>query len=246
MKKHFDYTKFYECFALQVLEHYYPAKFVRLEKSESPDFINSSVGLEVTRAIETSMREIDGLFCEYMNRSFSEIPPKQLIKLGFTEEPKPTNEKNILFVQRSITGESLLCSLEEGTNNFSLTGYTPQLVKTNSVYFSIIEAIIKKTKKLNKNYQLRSENDLVVVINQQLNAGGCGDVIIENFLSEFKLIYKDEMKKHSFNKNYDYIYMLFMDNLFVFNSKTFHIEHISVPKEIYAKTQKCVADSGLM
>ena len=214
---------FYEEFAKVVLQHFYSEKFENLIKGESPDFCNKNVGLEVTRAISTSDGEFDSFLKNNLGKKLSDISDGFLKKLGFKESPVATGKGAMLYAQQSKKNGTLWYFNDYKHSAFILCGATSRLEDLTVGAKEIVEKVINKTKKLNDNYERKNENDLVVLVQEQLDYIVGADDIKNSLLTEcierLKLAYRE-----SYPYKFNYLYLLFYDNLFVIDSE-YNITH---------------------
>lgn len=97
-------------------------------------------------------------------------------------------------------------------------------------------------KKLNSNYCVKSENDLVLLVPEQLNYIWEQEYIVnetlETAIDQVRDIYKKKEYEHYFN----YLYLIFLDNLFVIDTKEWKFERKIISQtnleEIYLRLNK--------
>lgn len=208
----------YENFAKNALEYYFSDKFSNLQKFESPDWVNEKVGVEVTRAITTNEGCIDAFFKKNKGKKYVDLPQKQLNNMGFNTEPSKSNI-TIFYEQRSKSNGTLsyIKNQESDLILFALTGGFG-LVSDCSI--AITNAVKNKIEKLNSQYLIKDENDLVVLIDEQLNYFVGQDEIIDETLRE-TIKRLSSLKQGTESKiEFDYIYLIFFDNIFVVDFKT--------------------------
>ena len=82
-------TVIYEYYAKRILEETFPERYQNLRKSERPDLVSESgIGIEVTQACDKTIKEAEGFFHKFMNKTPQEIGGKNLAfsKRIFEEE----------------------------------------------------------------------------------------------------------------------------------------------------------------
>ena len=97
-------------------------------------------------------------------------------------------------------------------------------------------------KKLNSNYCVKSENDLALLVPEQLNYIWEQEYIVnetlETAIDQVRDIYKKKEYEHYFN----YLYLIFLDNLFVIDTKEWKFERKIISQtnleEIYLRLNK--------
>lgn len=229
-----DYFEQYAICALDVLLK----GFSNFQKGESPDYFTDTVGLEVTRAITTTEGEIDAFWREYHDKRLQEISQKQLGKMGFVDPP--VSEDNILYRQSSKNNGALLYYKPKNTDDLLLFARIGSLKKISAE--DIKNAVVKKLKKLNSNYCVKSENDLALLVPEQLNYIWEQEYIVnetlETAIDQVRDIYKKKEYEHYFN----YLYLIFLDNLFVIDTKEWKFERKIISQtnleEIYLRLNK--------
>lgn len=77
-----DYEKF-AYYSLIALINDFP----QMEKSESPDYTNENIGLEVRRVVSSNDGELDSFMSQYFDSTYKSIPQTLLRKLGFDNHP---------------------------------------------------------------------------------------------------------------------------------------------------------------
>lgn len=221
---------FYEYYAKSILEVVFPEKFSALNKGESPDWYNDKIGIEVTRGIEKSNGEFDSFFNKYRGEEYETISQPWLNKLGFTSEPI-MSEDGIFHEQRSEKFGKLVY-IKTLSEKLVLVGLISRMEMMSNCKYDIAKSVNEKTEKLNKNYVHHEENDLLILVQEQLNYHALKKEIIDdvstNIVDEVKKCYNDNQGEYS----YDYIYIVFLDYIFVVDSKTFTITEYEISQEI--------------
>lgn len=220
----------YEEYAINILDFFYPC-FSNMVKGESPDYHNSIIGVEITRAITTKDGEVNAFCKKNINKRFNVIPEKQLKKFGFKELPLASDSKEIIFTQRSRQNGCLYYYKEKKTGDLVFFMYLGKSKTNESTTDDIIYAISKKLKKLNNNYNLFSRNDLCILIQEQLNYYVCQEEIIDGLINIFISSAEELYNKTNWINKFDNIFLLFIDNLFCINTKTWEYERKIITKE---------------
>ena len=219
--------------------------FSNFQKGESPDYFNDSVGIEITKAISTVEGEIDAFWRKYHDKRLQEIPQKQLQKMGFVAPP--VSENIIFYRQSSKNNGTLLYYRPKNTENLLLFARIGSL-KTISAE-DVKNAVDKKLKKLNSNYCVKPENDLALLVPEQLNY-----ICVERDIVKETLEAAIEQIRNIYNKKeyayyFNYLYLIFLDNLFVINTKEWKFKRkiISTRERdrIHTEMSKVVHDTEL-
>lgn len=220
----------YEKYAISALGYFYP-ELNDMIKGESPDYYNSTIGVEIRRAITEKGGEIDAFWRKNQNCRFQDLPPKQLKKLGFSNPPVPINSKGLFFSQRSLKNGSLLYYKQKDTENLILCAYMEKSITNQFTIDSIDQAVSEKLDKLNDHYHILNRNDLCIIVQEQLNYYVCQEEIIDdlicNTISSIQKVYGKQERSHFF----DNIFLLFLDNLFCINSKTWDYKRNIITQE---------------
>lgn len=213
-----NYKDSYENFAKNALAYYFPDKFLNLQKFECPDWVNEKVGVEVTRAITANEGCVDAFFKNNKGKKYVELAQKELKKMGFNTAPLKSNV-TVFHDQRSKSNGTLsyIKNKEGDLILFALTGGF-ELISDCSI--SITNAVKNKLEKLNSHYLIKNENDLVVLIDEQLNYLVGQDEIIAETLDKIIMRLWVLKKERKGKMEFDYIYLMFFDNIFVVNFKT--------------------------
>ncbi len=222
----------YEKYAISVLGLFYP-EIINMIKGESPDYNNTSIGIEVTRAITTKNGEVDAFWKKHNGMRFQDLSQKQLKKMGFNVLPVQVDSRDLLYVQKSFQNGSLYYYKEKGTDELILFIYFGRLTSNEATSDDIMRAISVKLKKLNNNYKLFSRNDLCILIQEQLNYCACQEEIIDDLMGLVISSVKRLINKSNQNKKYDNIFLLFLDNLFRISTETWEYERNVI-------TQDCI------
>lgn len=220
----------YEKYAITALNSIYP-EFQNMTKSESPDYHNATIGVEITRAIIEKFAEIDAFWKKNQNKKYDDLPKKQLTKMGFDAPPFPLDSQNILYGQRSPNGGSFLYLRKKGTSDLLLCTYFGKPETNEFTVSYILKAIEEKLTKLNKNYTILQRNDLCIMVQHQLNYYFCQDEIVNELLNFTVSSIKAEYMKWSTSIVFDSIFLLFLDNLFCINTHTWMIERNTISQK---------------
>lgn len=229
--------EYYENLAKKTLQHFYSDRYLELTKSECPDFVSENIGVEVRRAVTEKEGNIDALFREYEARSYSEIPPRRLEQLGFCAEPKNESGDGIIYIQRSEENGSLIFFKSKSDGELKLFAYFGHITTTDSDVDKIINAIIKKIEKLNKHYKEKEINELVIIYEEQLNYIGYEQEFIDDFMEKFKLAYNG-IDISQYSNNFDFIYIMALDNLFKFDTETQEMTQETITGEVFKQISK--------
>lgn len=208
--------EFYETYAKNSLEYFNNLKFNNLEKSEFPDWHNDNIGIEVRRAICSSNGEFDAFCKKNLDKKFSGISKKQLKKFGFNDNPVSNN--GILYEQQSPTFGKLFYLKSKENSELTLCCVMNKCREIENFAEEIVNAIEDKLKKLNNNYTLYNENDVIIVIQEQLNYIGIKNFVIRDIVTKtidsLKVVYNKDSNKVKF----DNIYLLFIDLIIEINT----------------------------
>ena len=201
-----------EEYAMSVIKNEY-SYYCNLIKSESPDFANEKIGLEVTRAIRK-----EGAVYSFLNRNigkeYEESQDKELCKLGFKEEMAVVPDTSNLYCKRSKNNGSFYY-MKKTTNKYALVAYIG-IVKDNDFTLSEIETAVKdKLSKLNNNYSIYQENDLAILINEQLNLTDdeYRKQNIEGLANKALNLIDDLNSNNKYKNKFDKIFLVFIDCL---------------------------------
>lgn len=220
----------YEKYAISALGYFYP-ELINMIKGESPDYFNSTIGIEIRRAITRKDGEIDAFWRKNQNCRFQDLPPKQLKKLGFSNSPVPIDSKEIFFSQRSLKNGCLFYYKHKCTGILILCAYIGKSITNQFTIDSIDQAVSEKLDKLNDHYHILNRNDLCIIVQEQLNYYVCQDEIIDDLIcstiSSIQKAYEKQKRAHFF----DNIYLLFLDNVFCVNSKTWKYKRNTITQE---------------
>lgn len=224
-----QYTKdYYENFVKNTLEFYFPKKFYNLQKSECPDWTGEHVGIEVTRALSTNEGSIDAFIKKYHGKKYSELPKRRLENLGFKGEPIKSNIE-IFYDQRSKENGTLTY-LKLKNNDLILFRHAGGFGLVTDCVGPIIKAVKEKITKLNSHYSINDENDLAVLVQEQLNYLVLQDEIINEVLDKLIENLKKLSKECTF-KTFNYLYVIFYDNIFVINLKDYSYNRVIISKD---------------
>ncbi|MBQ9227469.1 MAG: hypothetical protein IJ168_01455 [Eubacterium sp.] len=221
----------YEEYAISILGFFYP-NVTNMIKGEAPDYYNNTTGLEITRAITTKNGEVDAFCRKNLNKPLQVISKKQLKKMGFNGAPVSVDSNEILYAQRSLQNSCLYYYKEKESGNLVLCFYFGKLITNESTADDIMHAISEKLCKLNNHYRLFSRNDLCIIVQEQLNYCICQEEIIDDLISLFVSSIKELYNKPNWIYKFDNIFLLFLDNLFCIDSKTWEIKRDIITQEI--------------
>jgi len=230
---------FFEKYALDILTFHFPKRFVDMKPTveNDQDFSNDLIGLEVTRAITNAEGNIDSFFRQYKGKPFTTIPSKRLLNLGFDKAPVPDGK---FYSQRSKDNGKLLYAKNLRTGEFDLVAYFSRMGEVND-FATILDSIVEKTGKLNAHYTSKTEHNLAIIVPEQLNYIGVEDEVTQSYADDFKTEY--QRQSFSGNKKFDYIYLIFMDNVFEFDTATQTIKRIIMPAEVLIKLGYVLSES---
>ena len=225
------YTKdFYEQYAVAMLGFYFP-EFSSLKKGESPDFYNENIGLEVRRAITPKDGEMDAFWKNNHDKTYDSLSQKQLQKLGFVEPPVPTDNQEILYMQRSKIAGTLFYLKNKDDSVLVLCCYMGK-VKEGSFSMGDIEiAVSEKLLKLNQNYTLHEENDALILIQDQLQYLWPNNEIVELELQVLIEKLKIYYNSGSYQVTFDKIILMFSDNIFVIDTNCWIYKRAVISQE---------------
>lgn len=156
---------------------------------------------------------------------------EQISKFGFKELPLASDSNEIIFTQRSRQNGCLYYYKEKKTGDLVFFMYLGKSKTNESTTDDIIYAISKKLKKLNNNYNLFSRNDLCILIQEQLDYCVCQAEIIDGLINIFISSAEELYNKTNWINKFDNIFLLFIDNLFCINTKTWEYERKIITKE---------------
>ena len=165
--------------------------------------------------------------------------------MGFVAPP--VSENNIFYRQSSKNNGTLLYYRPKNTENLLLFARIGSL-KTISAE-DVKNAVDKKLKKLNSNYCVKPENDLALLVPEQLNY-----ICVERDIVKETLEAAIEQIRNIYNKKeyayyFNYLYLIFLDNLFVINTKEWKFKRkiISTRERdrIHTEMSKVVHDTEL-
>lgn len=198
MKKHDSEKKYFEKFALNLLEKYINISISNFKESEEPDWQDefNNVGIEVTRdSIGTKfwadIEKVEG----------KKIPDKDLKKF---------NGKFKANGGRIITKElATIIGIEDCSFGFN-DKYVYIIPSYKNGFERINEIIINKTKKLNKNYKEIIKDNRLFIFSPILVKGK----MAEEELNEIIKI------QNEYNRNFNIIYVCILHEIYIFNMQT--------------------------
>ena len=213
-----------------MLELKYGEKFYDLELCDKPDLQNSSasIGIEVTRAISNDEGEFLAFVNKNLSNKYSELPQKLLQKLGFDNPPI---KEGFFFIQKNSTGYKLLYFKVPKSETLILFGMISPLENINSCLSGTTKAIKDKITKLKNNYFRFRENDLILVIEEQLNYLALDQEIKNDLIRDVIIIIKQEFALWKDNEKYEYVYILFLDNLVEIDCKNWEYQIKTITQE---------------
>ena len=221
---------YYEKLCKTMLELKYGEKFYDLELCDKPDLQNSSasIGIEVTRAISPNEGELLAFVNKNLSNKYSELSQKLLQKLGFE---RPPIKEGFFFVQKNSTGYKLLYFKVPKSETLILFGMISPLEKINSCLNGTIKSIKDKITKLKNNYFRFGENDLILVIEEQLNYLALSEQIKSDLIHDIINIIKQEYALWQDNEKYEYVYILFLDNLVEIDCRNWEYQIKTITQE---------------
>lgn len=198
MKRHNSEKRYFEKFALNLLEKYLNENISKFKECEEPDWQDelNSIGIEVTRdSVGTkfwaNIEKVEG----------KKILDKDLKK--FNSKFKANGGRIITKELASIIGIKK-CSF--GFND----KYVYIIPSYKNGFERINEIIINKTKKLNKNYKETIKDNRLFIFSPILVKG---KMAVEE-LNEIKKIQKE------YNRNFNIIYVCILHEIHIFNIQT--------------------------
>lgn len=221
-----------ERYALTVISRFYP-EYTNMKKREHPDFENKnkSIGIEITNALTKQAGKCDAFWSSNQGKKYCCLSRDLLQSMGYFTDPTPLNKEGIVFRQHSQTSGALYYYRKKDTNDLVLFLYISKSKTNEETKNDIVRAVLKKLKKLNTNYDLFRRNDLCVFIQEQISYDKYADEIVnslkESIIAEIKLTYKTT----PFSKCFDNVFLLFWDNLFCVNTKTWEWERKVITEE---------------
>lgn len=197
-----------------IVEMKFPNKFFNLIKGESPDWHNDNIGLEVRQAIEPNYEALTKkLVDNYSGKFLSDIPKEKLKFLGFTSAPKLYDaEKNLYYQQSEKVGKLIYCFVQN-KNDYMLLQHISKFsepVAENSKLF--INAIKEKLTKLNKNYDLYNENDLILRVYDFVEYS-IRESDINSMIGDYVSEIQNEYSVNTSKIKFKFIYLFFNDAL---------------------------------
>jgi hypothetical protein len=220
MKENKENTnKYYEIFCMLCLKKFFGDKFSDLTHSDRPDLISPNIGVEVTRATIHTNEDLDAFIKKNFKVAYSSLNQKKLKKFGFTDKPE-SDCKNIFYRQKSKEHGILLYIKKQNTDEVLLFGHFDSFGTINCCIANIIKSAQKKLQKLNnKDFKKLKENDLALIVNEQLDYKdnlSTGKELINLAINALKIVYE----KNLYKKTFDFIYILFLDQIFEINTLT--------------------------
>ncbi len=212
-----------ELVAKKMLEAKFPEKFSELKKSESPDWHNANVGLEVRRAIIGDEAKFLAMHKKYSNSFKKDIPEKLLSSLGFDDNLVKTADYPPTYLQHSEKVGTIMYFWYEKEQDYRLMGVISKMETSESTESNIVEAINDKLAKLNDHYVPYAENDLILLLDEFVNFGVFEEEIENDIIANIKSCYKNTQ----YSSVFDNLYLLFNDLLMSINTNTW--EYVSMP-----------------
>ncbi|MBQ8885886.1 MAG: hypothetical protein IJY62_05925 [Clostridia bacterium] len=221
---------YYEKLCKTMLELKYREKFYDLKLCDKPDLQNSSasIGIEVTRAIFPNEGELLAFVNKNLSNKYSELSQKLLQKLGFENPPI---KEGFFFVQKNSTGYKLLYFKVPKSESLILFGMISPLENINSCLSGTTKSIKDKITKLKNNYFIFGENDLILVIEEQLNYLALSEEIKSDLIHDIINIIKQEYALWQDNEKYEYVYILFLDNLVEIDCRNWEYQIKTITQE---------------
>lgn len=224
------YDKIYsEMYALCALDCIWPGYGFGFQKSEEPDWVNlqKNIGLEVVQGIGS----IDGQYRAITNRVLGE--PLSDIQ----DKDKAFLDHNCLVgTESSIDENNLqlhddLAGIEDEPNRIVRTTMLGKGLRDSNGYIPIVvDAIIKKLQKLNRNYTVFRENHLAVLLGTEWD----DREFVEEIASKVSEFYE------RYHLRFDGVFLLYQESVsrIIFSSKGFEIERKDILPDIQAKIKK--------
>ena len=222
--------EFYELFSKAVLENFYPKIFCNLQKREKPDFANEYIGLEITLALEAYEGELKSLFENYKNKPYKQLPSKLLKKFGFQGM---SNINDILYSQTSRKNGKLLYFYSKEKKDYILLGYISPLQSNGITVDVIMERINDKLEKLNSNYEIKNNNYLAILIQEQINYYGMENIFLSEIIDEILKKIKAQDISNKYEYVFDKIYLIFLDKIITINTYSLEAEPSEIPLDVY-------------
>lgn len=228
------YTKeYHENFALNALKKYYPDKFSDFKKQECPDWVCGKIGLEITRAVSTQDGELDAFIKDCQGKEFFEIKKARLKKLGFDTELTKGDQENIYEVRSLKNG--VIGFYHATEDRYIFLYFLSRMEPVDNCTNSIINAVKRKLEKLNNNYDLLEENNLAIIVQEQLDYVGLGNIIIdevvESIIDKIKSLYSNGNTTYA--NVFENIYIIFCDNMFAICTKDFSYKRTRIPRNAF-------------
>lgn len=208
-KNDHNYGKIFdEIYCKNMIANYYQELPI-FTKHESPDFVSDDTCLEIRKALNQETGELHNFFSKYINKDYSLIPKSVLNGIGFDQDPVPFNDKNIFYIQKRKKDNSMIEYMKTKEGQLILVALF-DLSIYNDEYQSIIDSVKEKLNKLNSNYCSKEINILGIICYECINytVKELKDNIINSILENVKMI-----KNTNKQKNFDYIYIVFMDSI---------------------------------
>ena len=227
--------KYYEMFCKFILENKIKG-MQNLQLFDSPDLQGQNIGIEVTNAIVANNAKIDSIYSKYINKNFTYISKAELKSCGFDI----TMEKlgGCLYCQTNRERIKLIY-LKNKINEFILVGYIGKVDDVESCVSTIVNSIGGKLDKLNDHYKVFSENDLIVMINEQIDYLVESKTIISNIVSKvvdnLKILYSKGIYSYYFDK----VYLLFLDKMICVNTLNWQFHIFDITQEDWNKFEYC-------
>ncbi len=230
----------YELFAIGLLEETID-DFPVLKKGESPDFYSDDIGVEVTRVITKNQGKFEAFLKESCNQVYSSINKGLLNTLGFIEAPVQSSDYPFLYLQNSIENGILYYYMDKKVGELRLLWSFSCLQSEERFDCIIKEAVLKKIKKLNKNYSIKNSNRLVLIAEEQIGYSieeTIKNDLIKNVFDRLIRIIKEVYNTQESSRfSFDVLYIIFLDNILIVNTKTWdteliHVEEMQLNKAI--------------
>lgn len=198
MKKHDSEKKYFERFAINLLERYINMDISKFKTCEEPDWQDefNNIGIEVTR---------DSIGTKFW-ADIEKVQGKKILD----KDLKKFNNKFKANGGRIITKElASIIGIEDCSFGFN-DKYVYIIPSYKNRFERINEIIINKTKKLNKNYKETIKDNRLFIFSPILVKGK----MAEEELNEIIKIQKE------YNRNFNIIYVCILHEIYIFNMQT--------------------------
>ena len=204
--------QFIENLVKNAIGFFYDNDFNHLNKSENPDWISNSIGLEIRQSFDESLGEYNAFINSHIGTELDQKSLKSLMHFGFPSANLNEKDKRIIELRSDKYGLITLIKLKN-KGEFTLAGAIGKAVYMSDDFIYLKKALRDKLTKLNCHYTLREENDLGLFMPVQtsyLYANGIiNDYYFKNLINAIDCVYAEKKHKIYFN----YIFILFLDCL---------------------------------